>query len=96
MFRVLDQDDDGKISPADASIYTVFFFAPCPDDDSAKQKLMPIFDNLDLAESGTLSQDEMSGFASKIVHLSAHALLFGLALAAVCTTVRLETELKGP
>ena len=94
VFRVLDQDNDGMICPADASMYTDFFFAPCPDDDSAKKKIMAIFDNLDLAKSGSLSQDEISGFASKILHFGAHAILFVLAVAEVCTTMLAEKELK--
>jgi hypothetical protein len=78
LFKMLDQDDDGKISPTDATIYTDLFFEPCPDDESAKKKFMAIFNNLDLAKSGTLSKDEISSFISKFVNFYACAILLAL------------------
>jgi len=86
LFRMLDQDDDGcrcKFSPADAAMYTDLFFVPCPDHESAKKKFMAIFNKLDLAKSGTLSQDEISCFIAKIVHLCAPAALPILSVAEV-------------
>jgi len=86
LFKMLDQDDDGKIGPADAAVYTDLIFVPCPDDESAKQKFVAIFNNIDLAKSGTLSQDEISSFVAKLVHLFASTLLLTLSFidAAIC------------
>jgi Ca2+-binding EF-hand superfamily protein len=86
LFKMLDQDDDGKICPADAAIYTDLFFAPCLGDESAKKKFMAIFNNLDLAKTGSLSKDEISAFVTKFVNAYACAILVGLSFidAAIC------------
>jgi len=94
LFKVLDQDDDGKINPADFSIYTDLIFMPCPDDESAKKKFMAIFNNLDLAKSGTLSQDEISSFVAKIVKMFASALLLTLSFAEVSIGEQLDHEIR--
>jgi hypothetical protein len=94
LFKVLDQDDDGKINPADFSIYTDLIFMPCPDDESAKKKFMAIFNNLDLAKSGTLSQDEISSFVAKLVYVYASAILLTLSFAEVSIGEQLDHEIK--
>ena len=94
LFKVLDQDNDGKISPTDVTVYTDLFFTPCPDDESARKKFMAIFDNLDLAKSGSLSQDEIASFVSNIVHLCACAMLLSLTIAEFSITMQADTEIK--
>ena len=94
LFKVLDQDDDGKIKPADVAIYTDLIFVPCPDDESAKKKFMAIFNNLDLAKSGTLSKDEISSFVVKIVHMFASAILLTLSFAEVSIGEQVDHEIK--
>jgi hypothetical protein len=94
LFKFLDQNDDCKISSADLKMYTDLFLVPCPDDECAKKKFMAIFDNLDLNKSGSLSQDEISSFVSKIVHLIAYAMIFCLAIAEVCIVEQAGTEIE--
>ena len=94
LFKVLDQNGDDKISSADLTVYTDLFLVPCPDDQSAKEKFKAIFDNLDLNKSGSLSQDEISSFVSKIVLLIAHAMIFSLTIIEVCIVEQADTEIE--
>ena len=91
---MLDQDDDGKIGPADVAMYTDLIFVPYLDDESAKKKFMAIFNNLDLVKTGTLSQDEISSFVVKIVRLTASALLLALSFPGVSIGEQLDHEIK--
>ena len=94
VFKLLDQDADNKISPADAAIYTNLIFEPCLDDESAKKKFLAIFDNLDINKDGSLSQDELSSFVSKIVNLAGAAMVFKLAVVEVCIAEQADKEIR--
>ena len=92
LFKVLDQNDDGKIVPADVTMYTDLFFAPCPDDESAKKKFMAIFDNLDRAKNGSLNQDEVSSFLSNITNFGLVSMIFSLKVVEVIITMVADSE----
>ena len=94
VFQLLDQDADNKISPADAALYTNLFFEPCLDDESAKMKFQAIFDNLDINKNGSLSQDELSSFVSKIVNSVGAIMVLGLAVVELCIAERADAELR--
>ena len=94
LFKVLDQDDDGTISPGDFKVYTDLIFEPCLDDESAKAKFMALYNNLDSNKNGTLSQDEITSFVSKIINLAGNGVIFVLTLAEIAFSMQADKEIK--
>ena len=94
LFKVLDQDDDGTISPGDFKVYTDLIFEPCLDDESAKAKFMALYNNLDSNKNGTLSQDEITSFLSKIINLAGNGVIFVLTLAEIAFSMQADKEIK--
>ena len=92
LFKVLDQNNDGKVSSTDVSMFTELFFVPCLDDEAAKKKFMAIFDNF--AKDGTVGHEEISSFVSKLGNLFGCAMVFGLTVMEVCIVMQVDKEIK--